>query len=76
MTAEQLIKTNRIVIVSGEGEQGSVEDYEGARTLSAIKRALRKERRGGDRWARAQVFSHHNGADVFLDIESGAYCSL
>lgn len=75
-TTEKLIKSNRIVIVSGEGEQGTVENYEGARTIPEITRALNKERNGGDRWAKAKVFSHHNGADVYVDIESGAYCSL
>ena len=40
-----------IEILSGEGEEGTREDYDGARTASAIKARLTKERCGGDRWA-------------------------
>lgn len=44
-----------IVIISGEGEVGTVEPYDGALTESALKERLTKERAGGDRWARLAV---------------------
>lgn len=40
-----------IEILSGEGEQGTRETYEGARTVKAIRARLTRERAGGDRWA-------------------------
>lgn len=73
----KLIETNEIRIVSGEGEIGTIESYNGKRTLRAIKMRLTKERCGGDRWAKAKVFSHSNEyGDVFVDVETGEYCSL
>lgn len=78
-----LIETNDILIVSGEGALGCEESYEGKRTLHAIKMRLTKERCGGTRWARAKVFSHTNNIgntleDVFegiyVDVETGEYC--
>jgi hypothetical protein len=69
-----LIKTNPLRIVSGEGEVGSVEDYAGARTLRALKLRLARERAGGDRWARAEVYSHQvDGANVWIDVQTGEY---
>ena len=47
------IKT--IWIVSGEGEQGTREQYSGKLTARALKLRLTRERRGGDRWARIEV---------------------
>lgn len=38
-------------IVSGEGEQGTVEVYDGKLTLGAIRCRLHTEKCGGDRWA-------------------------
>lgn len=52
---QALIENNAIRIVSGEGENGTIEQYEGKRTERAIKMRLTKERCGGDRWARAEV---------------------
>lgn len=61
---EEYIKNaEEIEIVSGEGEQGTVEDYEGKRTIRAIKARLTKERCGGDRWAFVRV----NGQRIDLD---------
>ena len=40
-----------IQIVSGEGEQGTVEQYNGEQTAGAIMSRLKAERCGGDRWA-------------------------
>jgi hypothetical protein len=67
----KLIETNEIRIVSGEGEVGTTEIYNGKRSLRAIKIRLTKERCGGDRWAYAKVFSN---ADVFFNFETGEYC--
>jgi len=44
-----------IEIISGEGEQGTVERYTGAPSVKAIKARLTRERSNGDRWARVQV---------------------
>lgn len=66
-----------MVIVSGEGEQGSVEIYKGKRTPRAIKARLTKERSHGDRWARAVSYSHENEwGMVGIDFETGGYCSF
>ena len=76
MTIEQLI-AGTIRIVSGEGTgEGIVEPYTGKRTIRAIKMRLTKERCGGDRWAKALVFSFTsvNDIDVFINIETGEYC--
>jgi hypothetical protein len=61
---EEYIKSaEEIEIVSGEGEIGTVEDYEGKRTIRAIKARLTKERCGGDRWAFVRV----NGQRINLE---------
>ncbi len=54
MSIQSVIETANIRIVSGEGEQGTIEPYTGDRTAQAIKLRLEKERCGGDRWARAE----------------------
>ena len=58
-TTEQIgaiIATGKpIQIVSGEGENGTAEDYTGAKTVRAIKARLTRERCGGDRWARVDT---------------------
>lgn len=71
-----LISNNEIVIISGEGENGGTETYNGKRTIRAIKMRLKKERCNGDRWAKALVFSHvgQYGLDVDMNIETGEYC--
>ena len=46
-------------IVSGEGENGTTEDYKGAQTVRAIKARLTKERCGDDRWARIDTYEDH-----------------
>lgn len=74
-TITKLIETNEIRVVSGEGEVGTCEIYNGKRTIRAIKMRLTKERCGGDRRANAKVFSHSNNyGDVFVDVETGEYC--
>jgi hypothetical protein len=61
---EEYIKNaEEIEIVSGEGENGTVEDYEGKRTIRAIKMRLTKERCEGDRWAYVRV----DGERIDLD---------
>jgi hypothetical protein len=48
--------TALIVIISGEGTgEGTREIYTGARTARALNARLRKERCGGQRWARVEV---------------------
>lgn len=44
-----------LVIVSGEGEIGTVEVYHGKRSVRAILCRLAKERCHGDRWAKCDV---------------------
>lgn len=70
-----LNNSNEILIISGEGERGTVEVYGGERSESAIKQRLTKERCGGERWARAQIF-HGLGSDGgknYIDLETGEY---
>jgi hypothetical protein len=53
---EAIIATGKqIQIVSGEGENGTADDYTGARTVRAIRARLTRERSGGDRWARVDT---------------------
>ena len=52
ISIDEIIKgDNGLCIVSGEGEQGAREDYDGPRTIAAIRKVLKEERCGGDRWA-------------------------
>ena len=53
-----MITHDKIRIVSGEGENGTIEIYTGKYTQRAIKVRLTKERCKGDRWARAEVYNH------------------
>lgn len=61
---ESLIKTNKIWILAGEGEEGRFKLYSGTRTLRALKMRITKEKVHGDRWARAYVVS----GDVMISI--------
>ncbi len=49
------LTTGTILIFSGEGDEGTWERYEGARTLKAIRSRLSRERCHGDRWASAWI---------------------
>ena len=62
-----------IHIISGEGENGTVEVYEGKRTDRAIKMRLTKERCQGDRWARASIYLYDSDHQipVGMDCETG-----
>ena len=52
ISIEQIVKGDKgLCIVSGEGEQGAREDYDGPRTAAAVRKALREERCSSDRWA-------------------------
>ena len=56
MKMEEYLQTaQKIEIVSGEGETGTVEKYNGKRTIKAIKSRLTKERCNGDRWAYLKI---------------------
>ena len=53
---QAIIATGKpLEIVSGEGENGTAEEYTGAKTVRAIKARLTRERCGGDRWARVDT---------------------
>lgn len=53
---DEIIKNaEEIEIVSGEGTEGTTEDYEGKRTERAICMALAKEECSGDRWAFVRI---------------------
>ena len=53
---KEIIKNaETIEIVSGEGEQGTVEKYDGVRSLSALIDRLKNEECGGDRWAYSRI---------------------
>ncbi len=74
-------ESNDIKILSGEGDYGNFEVYTGKRRPRAIKMRLTRERCGGDRWARALVYSHTvHGAgfskDIYYDVETGDAKSL
>lgn len=51
----ELLESFRIRIISGEGDYGKAETYEGKYTLRALQLRLAKERCHGDRWARAEI---------------------
>jgi len=69
---DKMLNLNNTVILSGEGEIGTYEMYEGKKTMSAIKSRLQKERAGGDRWAKAFAYSHDSDTGpVYTDIETG-----
>lgn len=64
--------SKKIVILSGEGIQGIFEEYDGKRTITAIKSKLTKEKCHGDRFASAWIFEHENdGGNVYINILSG-----
>lgn len=53
---KNIIEQNKIRIISGEGEQGTIEEYTGKKTLRALKLRLARERYYGERWARAEIY--------------------
>lgn len=52
---EILKNAEEIKIVSGEGVQGTVEDYKGTLSERAICMTLAKEECSGDRWAFVRI---------------------
>ena len=69
------LKTERIVIMSGDGpeesDNGDTVLYTGTRNIHAIEQRLKNERAGGDRWARALVFCHvSDSGPVGINVES------
>lgn len=68
---ENLIKkAETVLILSGEGEVGTYEKYEGKRTERALKSRLTKERCNGDRWAFAMVSAGDDYADdTFIELD-------
>ncbi len=71
---KELSSENKMVIFSGEGEDGTFEEYDGERTVGAIKKRIKKESAAGDRWASAWIFSHVNdGGNVYINLENGDY---
>jgi hypothetical protein len=79
MTNEIKINGKEIVIISGEGENGTAEKYTGKKTQRAIRARLTCERCGGDRWAKAVQYEHecadgtHAGRDLEKDELVGWY---
>ena len=64
--------TKQILIISGEGERGTIKRYKGEGSLRAIRARLTRERCGGDRWARALIYEGvGNGGPFGIDFESG-----
>ena len=60
---EEIIKAGDgdLLIVSGEGEHGTEEDYDGEQTVAAIRERLTREMCGGDRWARVDTYDRERG---------------
>jgi len=64
-------KAKRIYkIVSGEGEQGTIETTNPLTDIG-IKRRLTRERCGGDRWAAAYYRNESDAAPVWINVETG-----
>lgn len=68
MKNEMKDELNRVVIISGEGEVGIIEAHTGRPTKRAVMARIKRERCGGDRWAKA--IAHVDGAEGF-DVETG-----
>lgn len=59
-----------ILILSGEGEEGTFEKYTGKRTVRALRTALTKARCNGDRWAFALVSADEDHEDdTFIELD-------
>lgn len=72
--ADAILAGCEIRIISGEGEVGTIQQYEGKRTIPAIRQRLGKERAGGDRWARAEIHLYEGPCGpVHMDAETGDF---
>lgn len=60
------IKEKDILILSGEGSQGTWERYFGKRTPKALKAKLTRERSHSDRWVRVFIHQHD---DVYAEMD-------
>ena len=58
----------RVVIISGEGEVGVIEPHTGRPTKRAVMGRIKRERCGGDRWAKAIAYVDGNEG---FDVETG-----
>ena len=69
-----ILKQNsgKILILSGEGIQGTFEEYRGKRTERALGMKLKKDSCHGDRWAKAYIYLHNdeNGDPVYMNLEN------
>lgn len=62
----------KIIIQSGEGDRGTYERHTGKPSLLAVRRRLSRERRRGDRWARAFAPAGDGYIpDTYFDIDDG-----
>lgn len=62
---KQILRADKILILSGEGERGYFEEYTGKRSMYAINRRLKKEESGGDRWVKLLV---QKEGDTYFEI--------
>ena len=65
MKNEMKNEMSRVVIISGEGEVGIIEPHTGRATKRAVMARIKRERCGGERWAKAIAYVDGNeGSDV------------
>lgn len=64
------LETEKIIILSGEGEIGTFELYTGKRTQRALKTKLKQESCDGDRWVRVFCSAGEDYApDSYFEID-------
>lgn len=69
-TMMNIENAKRVLIFSGEGENGTYEEYTGKRSARAIKSALTRERCSGDRWASLWISGDDDYADdTYLEVD-------
>ena len=64
MSIIELVDKLEIRIYTGDVASGECELYDGALTDQALSKRLKKERKGGKRWARAVAVLDGKGVDV------------
>jgi hypothetical protein len=64
MSILELIGESEIRIYTGEVVTGQSEPYKGPHKMDSIRALLKKERKGGRRWARAVAVLDGKGVDV------------
>ena len=50
---------NKLYVISGEGEQGTREEYTGKLTVQAMRARIKDEVCGGERWCRIDTADGH-----------------